>query len=500
PQHIGNFTEWRDSSNAIEVQDNYTVLILLEEPYTPFPALLATTAASMVSPTYVQSHGGITLGYTTSMLWLQSCGTGPYQVDEVVADDYIKLTKFEDYWNEYEIRSEYPYAGAIDKVTIKTVEFGSTRISNLNNSLSDACEWPKDEAGIVYAGLATDPSGDGTIKSLNPSLKVWADEPTYNVNGMIFNCREFYSPQENPLQNPFFLLGFRNAAKLSFNTSVYIEQALYGFGIQARGAIPLGMSGHNEDGTPYDIDINSAVESWNNAMDNGLDSILANNSYEITFLYNSGRTGREKACEILRDGIELVMANPSALQPSSPLTIQIQTIEWGTPSPYESRLNGFLNLESDFADPSDYATYLFRNDGIIERFGGVSSISNWNASYIDELLSEADQSTNPEERENLYVQIHDYAAERNPCMWLAQETNFQVMSFDVNGYTFNPNTKPYFYVYWIGPLLYYSIIPNPFCIVAGVSGVVSFVGIIVLTYMIEREKKAQFIAKREQAG
>ncbi len=504
PQHIGNFSEWRDNSNAIEVEDEFTIIIRLEKPYTPFIAVLATTAASIISPTFIERNGGIAVGFTNSILQFQSCGTGPYQIHNVITDDYIELTEFADYWKEAEMRVYFPYAGAIDQVIIKTVESGNERISNLNESLCDACEWPKSEADLVYNGATTSPSGDGTIKSRLSSLKVWADEPTYEMEGMIFNCREFYSSQPNPLQNPFFLRDFRNAVRLSFNASAYIEQALYGFGIQPRGAIPRGMQGYNEYGSPFGFDIISAVESWNNAMNNGLNNILANNSYELTFLYNSGLQEHEKACEIIRDGIGPILAHPSALQPNSSLTLHIEAIEWGPFIPYESRLIGFLDLNPEFSDPSDYATCLYRSDGIIDTFGNISSITDWNLSYIDEMLSEADQSINPVERADLYIQIQNYAAERNPCMWLAQETNFQVVAFDVHGYQFNPAFKPHFYVYWktppSAPFMYYSVIPYPYCIIAGLSGAVSFVGIIVLTYMIEREKKAQFIAQREQAG
>lgn len=97
---VASLNRWKDISNAaranfsdavFEEEDDYTVVLKLSEPNTSAVIVLAgpTQYASIMPKEIIESadESGVT----------EHIGTGPYEMDEYVEDQYLTLSKFEDY-------------------------------------------------------------------------------------------------------------------------------------------------------------------------------------------------------------------------------------------------------------------------------------------------------------------------------------------------------------------------------------------------------------------
>ncbi|MDF1541221.1 MAG: ABC transporter substrate-binding protein, partial [Candidatus Thorarchaeota archaeon] len=183
-EHIAAYNVWKDASDmgtgALIVLDDYVIRIRLAYAYTPFLAALTYTVGSMMSPTYVENHGGVVVGEHNTWMDEHACGTGPYELVQWIPDEQIQLTRNDDYWRKNAAQALNPNAGSISGISISTNDEVNSRILNIKAGESDGVYWPVSMADDVYNGVTGD-SGDGTLKTDDPNLKLWCDEPTFNV-------------------------------------------------------------------------------------------------------------------------------------------------------------------------------------------------------------------------------------------------------------------------------------------------------------------------------
>jgi peptide/nickel transport system substrate-binding protein len=458
PQHEGNYTAWEtanhDGTGAIIVLDTYTVRMRLAYAYAPFIAALTYEVGAMMSPTWVDANGGITIGQHNTYVDQHTCGTGPYMVDEWLVDDHITLVENPNYWRDSAVDAAVaPLAhdGSINTIIIKTNEDVSSRILNLETGEDDSAYWPTSHANLIYNNVTGD-SGDGTLKSKIPQLKLWAGEGTYDVMFLGFNMNPTINQTGSITQSPFTSINLRKALSYAFNYSVYIDQILNGFGLQLQGPIPFGMFGHNDSLYMYNYNMSAAVEYWNKAMlDDNLDLVWENNSYHLNIYYNSGNENRAKACLMMKDGIEAIMNDPEAEPTGSPLVIEVQPLEWAS---YLYQVQHrqlpifFLGWAPDYADPDNYVGPFVKSTGTYPMRIGLGQSEGWDAETVDGWITSAAQSQNDTERIDLYGKIQDAIVDQVAFLWVYQAANFHVEYENVYGYAFNPMLDPYLYNYW----------------------------------------------------
>ena len=142
----------------------------------------------------------------------------------------------------------------------------ASRVANITAGRTDGCYLPTVNAHMVYNGV-TGPSGDGTLKSSDPNVKVWCGEPNYVTNTIGFNMNptiiKLDADDPGVKENPFTIKEMRQAVSYSFNYSAAISDAAYGFGVQLQGIVPEGMLGHHGDLFMYDYNLTAAQEAWN---------------------------------------------------------------------------------------------------------------------------------------------------------------------------------------------------------------------------------------------
>ena len=436
------------------VLDPYTFRIRLSEPYSPFLSILAHPLCSIISPTWIEKHGGVQIGEQNQYVREYTCGTGPYRIAEYKPDEDIILNEYPLYWRANEARFHYPWAGSIQTVIIRTNHDAVDRESNLVLGQTDGCYWPKQDAYDIYNGYTGDP-GDGTLMSSNPNLKVWATQPALDTMFFGFNMHSTINNSGEVYENPYRMVSLRRALSYAFDRDAAINGVYDGFGIPMTGPIPKGMLGYSETVYPYYRNISAAVIHWNEAMDQGLDDILANNSYylEIPIVATSSSI-RVILAMLLKDCFETILDHPNATRPSENLTIEI--VQYELPYYYYDLYQNneipiyFLGWMADYGDPDAYITPLIQSQSTYPRLLGLNESDGWDAAFADEIIKDSVESTDEAVRDDAYQILQFTVGEHAPYLWVCQITNFHVERADVYGYAFNPLFDPYFYYYRIG--------------------------------------------------
>jgi peptide/nickel transport system substrate-binding protein len=461
-QHIGNWTEWKDNSDAVTVVSEYVVEVELEYAFTPFLPALTYEVGAMISPTYFMAHGGMAPGGDSSWMDEHACGTGPYELVEWVQDDKVDITLYDNYWRATDAKAQFPNAGAVKDVTFKLNAETNSRLLNLQSGTIDGAYWPKTHAYQLYNNVTGDP-GDGTLQSLDPNLKVWAGLPTFDVMFLGFNMHEYLNKTTTEgfeiTLSPWKDINARLAVSYAFDYETAINTIVNGFGQQMRGPIPDGMLGYSTDVDQFSYDLDEAVTHWNLAMTAGLDDIWANNSYELNIYYNEGNAVREAAALLLKDGIEAILADPSATPTGATdggLDIDVVALEWASYL-YQVRNKQlpifWLGWAPDYADPDNYASPFVRSTGTFpSRVGLAGSLGAdgipWDYETVDGWIIDAAKETDATTRENYYKQMADAIVAHAAFIWCYQATTFHVERVEMNGYVFNPMHDPYFYHYY----------------------------------------------------
>jgi peptide/nickel transport system substrate-binding protein len=325
---------------------------------------------------------------------------------------------------------------------------------NLEAGTVDGGYWPVTNAYDIYNNVST--IGDGRLQSLNPDIKVWAGNPTFDVMFMGFNMNPYINVSSELRLSPFTDFETRKAISYAFDYEALIDNILNGFGTQLQGPIPQGMFAHDNDLFMFEQDMTAAVTAWNLAMTNGLDAVWANNSYELNIYYNEGNTQREAAALLVKQAIENIIADPASTNPSSTLTIDVLSLEWASYL-YQVRNKQlpifWLGWAPDYADPDNYAAPFVKSTGTFPaRVGLVGSTGSggvaWDAATVDGWIDDAAKESDPAARILLYEQIQAAIVAHCPYLWGYQSTSFHVERVEMNGYVFNPMHDPYFYHYY----------------------------------------------------
>ncbi|MEM3692420.1 MAG: ABC transporter substrate-binding protein [Candidatus Bathyarchaeia archaeon] len=174
--------EWR-AQNPIEILDDYTIRINLERPYAPFPNVLAYTVCAIVSPSYVEAHGGITIGEHNE--WMDrhaEAGTGPYILESWEAGTVI-LRKNPNYWGgpKGEIHP------IVERVIIRDVPDANTRLTDLLAGNADFAYIVRDH----WYQLIDQNSWEleKKVVSIKEGVRAIGPLPTFDIDFLGFNYR-----------------------------------------------------------------------------------------------------------------------------------------------------------------------------------------------------------------------------------------------------------------------------------------------------------------------
>jgi ABC-type transport system substrate-binding protein len=205
----------QNSSWPVYVTGPYTVVFQLTVPFIWFPNTMA--ALWQWDPTYVMQHGGIGTPTTPNSYFdlNPAPGTGPYEVQKAVYQQYVLFQKNPYYWGDNLTTSQVSgnillSPGYYNTVQVNNVPSDATRYVDLTTGKAQIAFLPNSELPIIQSNNAY-----GLVFFKAPAITESLD---YNI-----------------YQYPLNITDVRLAIDHAINDSQIISEVLDGYGVQEVG-------------------------------------------------------------------------------------------------------------------------------------------------------------------------------------------------------------------------------------------------------------------------
>ncbi|MBV9403895.1 MAG: ABC transporter substrate-binding protein [Acidobacteriaceae bacterium] len=365
----------------VDAIDDHTVEFTLKEGFAPFLSTLVDDGGSIVSPEVMKHEANGDFGQ--AYLADHSLGSGAFQVTNWEKGQQIVMEPNPNFGGK---------KPAFKKIVIKIIKEASARRLQLEKGDLDIAEdIPIDQ-----------------LKALKnaPGIKV-VDEPSFLVTYLYLNNTR------PPLDNP----KVRQALSYAIDYKGVIDGILLGQAVQMRGAIPVGMWGHDPTVMQYSYDPAKAKELLTAA---GVKDV------KLGYLYAK----RDPAWE----QIGLVVQ-----QELGALGIKVDLQEFAYPTMRDKLNKGDFdiavgNWTPDYADPSMFMNFWF--DSKLKGLPGDRAF--YSNPKVDELIRKAAVTIDQGERTKLYQEAQRITTEEAPYILLCQRNYQFAMRDNIKGYVYNP--------------------------------------------------------------
>ncbi|MFK3711297.1 ABC transporter substrate-binding protein SapA [Leclercia adecarboxylata] len=211
--------QFADTVKNVRKLDNRTVEFTLARPDASFLWHLATHYASVMSSEYATQ---LTLQDKQELMDRQPVGTGPFQIAEYRAGQYVRLQRHEKFWRGKPL---------MPQVVVDLGSGGTGRLSKLLTGECDVLAWP---AASQLTILRDDPRLRLTLR------------PGMNIAYLAFNTNK------PPLNNP----AVRHALALAINNQRLMQSIYYGTAETAASILPRASWAYDSEAkiTEYNPD------------------------------------------------------------------------------------------------------------------------------------------------------------------------------------------------------------------------------------------------------
>lgn len=197
-----------------EVVDPYTARITLKTPFSAFINNLAHPSGVMISPAALKQYGSKDIAF-------HPVGTGPFKFVEWKQPDYLKVEKFDGYWQKG--------LPKLDSITWKPVVDSNARAAVMQTG----------EAQFTFPV----PYELTAVLKAKPDLELVA-APSIVIRYLSMNTQ----------QKPFDNLKVREAINYAINKDALTKVAFNGYAETATGVVPAGVEYAVKMGAwPYDV-------------------------------------------------------------------------------------------------------------------------------------------------------------------------------------------------------------------------------------------------------
>ncbi|WP_028986444.1 ABC transporter substrate-binding protein [Thermicanus aegyptius] len=369
----------------VEVVDEYTVKIVLKEPYAPFLSNLAMHAASIVSPTAVKQYG--------KDFSRHPVGTGPFKFVSWNPGVEVILEKNPEYFKG---------APKIDKLIFKPITEDQTRLTEL-------------EAGNLDLIVNVPPDDLERLKA-DPNLQV-IEQSGMHVWWTAFNTQK----------KPFNDVRVRQAVNYAINKEAIVNEILKGTGELANSPLPPSIWGHNPNVKNYEYNPEKAKQ------------LLAEagypNGFEVTYGVPESGSGMQQPTT-------MAAAIQADLEKVG-IRVKIQTFEWGSYLdkvfvPYDQQKDMDMHQMSwigDNGDPDNFLYILFSSK--------QWPTAGFNDAYykneeVDKLLDEARVTNDKKKRTELYEKAQELILKDAPWIIVDHEKQIVVAQKNVKNFKLHP--------------------------------------------------------------
>lgn len=341
---------------GVTVLDPQTVAIRIEAPRAYFLGKLTYPCAYVLCREAILGDGEIK-GRA------EAVGTGPFRVAEIVPDQLVRLTAFEQY------HGGRPTVDGIERPVMKDP---AARLNKFRSGELDALAL---ERGDV-SGVRQDPELKNLLR--------FEDRP-----GMFYIAM-------NPLAEPAFKdKRVRQAIAMAIDKEWICREALSGLNTPANAYVPPGVSGHRAQ---------TAAHPFNPAQARALlDAAGYKNRATFPTLYLSLRE-QGPDVRIVSEAVAGQLAKNLGIK------VELRTMEWRAFLEKRNRKELAFYHNSwyaDYLDPQNFLSFLFTT-GVPQNAFGYSNPT------VDALCARADADTDPAERLNLYAKAEDQILQDAP--------------------------------------------------------------------------------------
>jgi len=370
-----------------EALDEHTLRLTLKYPYAPFLANLAMgISAPICSPTALEELGA---DYGD-----HPCGTGPFIFERWDKDQQIVLVANEDYWDG---------APKVDKLVFKVTKENAVRANELL-------------AGEVDMIDGIDPNDVARLEA-SDAVGV-AKGPGMNINYLGLRCHK----------PPFDDLRVRKAASMAIDRESLVQYLYQGNSMVANGPLPPGLFGYVSGLKPYAYDPDQAKALLAEAGYDD-DVTIELRSYPNPRAYNP--VGGDRLAEALQADLEKVGFKVNIVSKAWKEHLDAVDADEG-----ECFLLGWMG---DNGDPDNFLYMLLHTD-MIDDFMNSANYSN---PEVDDLLFQAQQEFDANERLNLYKQAQEKIVADAPWVFIGHGLDMVGMGADVTGFTLHPASRIY---------------------------------------------------------
>ncbi|WP_173915423.1 ABC transporter substrate-binding protein [Halobacillus sp. Marseille-Q1614] len=361
--------------DSIEVVDEYTIQFNLSEPSAAFLNNLTNSSAAVIPEELVDENGGD--------IQQTAVGTGPFKFVEWVPDSKVVLEKNEDYYVDG--------VPKLDEVTYYTMKEEASRLSAIRTGEVDLT----------------------TVGAKSASLL----EGQENVEVIDYQSLEYSYVGFNVDKEPFNDEKVRQALSLATDRNKITEIAWDGDAEQS-GPVAPSMG-------DWPIDVKEE-ELYQRNIEKAKE-LLAEAGYEdgfeTTITTASTYPDMVDTAQLLQQQWEEIGVKAS-----------INQIEWG------EYIDTWSNTSADIligrngsgTDPDRSLNYFFHTEG-------SANVWNFSNEEFDQIVEEAKQSTDQEERKELYTEAQKMIIDLSPNLFLVSPKNYVAVNSGLENYTPYPH-------------------------------------------------------------
>jgi peptide/nickel transport system substrate-binding protein len=371
--------------DEIEVVDDQTAIMHLKQPYAPLLNTLAVACGFIPSPEAVKTLGK---DYSQSPV-----GTGPFKFVSWEHNQRVTL----------EGNSEY-FEGAplLQNLVFRPIVEEQTRLTEL---LSGGVNFIVDVPPDNIAQIKEDPNF------------TFMEQPGPHIWWVTINTQ----------MPPFDDVRVRQALNYAVNKEAIVSQILQNTGDVAHTVVPPAIEwAHNPDAASYPYDPEKAKQ------------LLAEAGYpdgfETTFWVTESGSGMQSP----KTMAEAIQADLQAVG----ITVNIEVAEWGAYlNLYNAGMGDKAGLAEmswmfDTGDPHTVLPLNFSSDGYPPNGFNTGLYIN---ERVDELMKQAAESLDQEERGELYKEVQEITSEEAPWIFIDNAKQNAAMVANVKGFVLSPS-------------------------------------------------------------
>jgi len=380
------------SVDQLEVVDNYTIRLHLNEPNPEVLDYLSTKVVPIIDPAITEEYATEDDPWAQEYWATNTVGTGPYELVEHEPGEKWELAPYENYWNKEAIKN--------DGVLVQVIPDADTRLMLLQAGEIDLV-W-----GLPFR-----------------EMRNLEDDP--NVNVVAFPSRSQDFMIMNNTIPPFDDPKVRKAVSYAVPYKELIEKSLYGYGNELQSPFVETMPGADYgywpfgDGSNYEKAEELLVEA---GYEDG---------FETELYVHSGVQADEDTALLIQDALKNIGIDININVVSS--AAFFEALQGGTAPLIIHYIYPYVN------DPFYFAYYCLHSDG-------VANFSRYSNPEVDILIEDGFFEEDPEKRLEMTGEIQRIVLENAAYVNLYSQEQVFAVSLDVSGFAAHLDGHPRFWM------------------------------------------------------